>query len=441
MSKMNFLKKAALLSGVAMFSITATAQAGFEWRGPLEPPRAPVTAPPIDSQPMMMDQGVEELAPVTAMDSMAPQPMAQDNGMDDNMGNGMSAAPVVAAATLSPAVAAGQQGDVISGFGSDLPLVIALQQVVPPGYQYSFAGGVSPGVSVSWEGGKPWQQVLSDMLGSHGLGYRLQGSTVVIGTFESPAMMQQASSPAVYTPSAMPSDDAGMSPDPMANEDMAPVMISSAPRAEQLPDDMAAAHAMPEAVPAAAAQEPVSIRRQKPSSLLQRLGWARDTGEEAPATENIAVPREQDSLTTPPPAGDMGMTSEEAGMMSPAPIVAAEAPAESVEGTKMASAPMVTPEMAPAAQAAKAGSWSGTKGQTLREVLKTWSDKAEVELYWSIDYDYRLSDNVGYSGSYDEAVGSLLDQFATVRPQPYGQLHQSSNGPRVLVVKSYDLTQ
>jgi len=45
------------------------------------------------------------------------------------------------------------------------------------------------------------------------------------------------------------------------------------------------------------------------------------------------------------------------------------------------------------------------------------------------------------AGSFDEAVGRLLDKFAAVRPQPYGQLHQGSTGPRVLVIKSYDLAQ
>ena len=40
-------------------------------------------------------------------------------------------------------------------------------------------------------------------------------------------------------------------------------------------------------------------------------------------------------------------------------------------------------------------------------------------------------------GTYDEAVGSLLDKFTAVRPQPYAELHRGT--PRVLMVKSYDL--
>ena len=97
-------------------------------------------------------------------------------------------------------------------------------------------------------------------------------------------------------------------------------------------------------------------------------------------------------------------------------------------------------EESKAAAAKKEGPWAGAKGATLRDTLKNWSEEASVELYWSIDYDYKLKGDISYAGSYDEAVGKLLDQFAAVRPQPYGQLHQSKDGPRVLVVKSYDAT-
>ncbi len=83
--------------------------------------------------------------------------------------------------------------------------------------------------------------------------------------------------------------------------------------------------------------------------------------------------------------------------------------------------------------------WNGGKGQTLHDVLKKWSDMAGVELYWSIDYDYRLDGDVALSGTYDEAISKILEKFSAVRPQPYGQLHQLGRDQRILVVKSYDL--
>jgi hypothetical protein len=139
----------------------------------------------------------------------------------------------------------------------------------------------------------------------------------------------------------------------------------------------------------------------------------------------------------------------------PAPVPAPESPPVSEErhavdltapessGADMpAAAPQTAAQAekpAPLASAAAKGDWLARKGDTLRSVLKAWSDQAGVELYWSIDYNYRVSKDIDFTGAYDEAVTKLLDQFATVRPQPYGQLHQSSDGPRVLVIKSYDL--
>ena len=380
MTHLNLLKKAILLSGVAMISFAATAKAGFEWKGPLEAPHTAVEAPAASAP-----SPDAELAPVTSWSNdpaLAPPATAP-----------VESAPVMAAASAAAPVGAtpSAEGDVLTGFGSGLPLVIALQQIVPPGYQYSFSAGTNPGVSVSWEGGKPWQQVLADTLAPQGLGYHLQGNAVVIGSFSNDGA-QVAPTPAPEAPAAAPQDGM-MSPAP---DDSAPVAITSAPPAAPAQTEMSAA---PAAVP-------VTIHREKPSSLLERLGWKRD---------NTDVPSETAS--------------------SPAPEKTASAAAP-------AAAPVSDAAPAPVATPGAAGSsWAGLKGQTLRDVLKSWSDKAGVELYWSIDYDYRLSDDISTGGTYDEAVGGLLDKFAAVRPQPYGQLHQSASGPRVLVVKSYDLTR
>lgn len=402
MTQMHLLKKAVLLSGVAVISFAATAHAGFEWKGPLEPPpsavEAPVAVPPAD-----------DLAPVQSWSNdMAPQ--APDAAVPAPVSSAPVSAPVVATAPadapLSAAPAEG--GDVLAGFGSDLPLVIALQQIVPPGYQYSFSGNVNPGVSVSWEGGKPWQHVLGDTLARQGLGYRLQGNTVIVSA--SAAGMSYAAPESVGAQSAAAAPSGMMSEPPP--DDMAPVAIAAAPQTEMAP--------APEAAPAAPSQT-VTIHREKPSSLLERLGWKNgSTGAHTPAAEEDMPSQNNVAVASPEPAPHQPEKTADAAMASAATDVAATTPVSAAVATS---------------------SWAGTKGQTLRDVLKSWSDKAGVELYWSIDYDYRLSEDVGYTGAYDEAVGGLLDKFSAIRPQPYGQLHQSSSGPRVLVVKSYDLTR
>jgi len=66
------------------------------------------------------------------------------------------------------------------GFGKELPLALALSQVVPAGYSYSFAQNVDAGATVSWEGGKPWNEVLNDMLAPSGMKAVIRSNQVVI---------------------------------------------------------------------------------------------------------------------------------------------------------------------------------------------------------------------------------------------------------------------
>ena len=66
------------------------------------------------------------------------------------------------------------------GFGRDLPLALALSQVIPSGFTHSFVKNVDAGASVSWEGGKSWDQVLNDMLSPKNLTAVIQGNQVII---------------------------------------------------------------------------------------------------------------------------------------------------------------------------------------------------------------------------------------------------------------------
>jgi len=68
----------------------------------------------------------------------------------------------------------------IEGFGSDLPLALALSQVLPNGFNHSFALGVDPGTTVSWQGGKAWNDVLQDMLRPQGLMAAIKNDAVII---------------------------------------------------------------------------------------------------------------------------------------------------------------------------------------------------------------------------------------------------------------------
>jgi hypothetical protein len=68
----------------------------------------------------------------------------------------------------------------IVGFGRDLPLALALSQIVPPEYSYAFGDNVNAGATVSWQGGKPWNEILDSMLAPQGLQAVIQNRQVVI---------------------------------------------------------------------------------------------------------------------------------------------------------------------------------------------------------------------------------------------------------------------
>lgn len=71
------------------------------------------------------------------------------------------------------------------GFGRDLPLALALSQIIPPEYKYSFSQNIDAGMSVSWEGGKPWDVVLNEMLAPSGMKAVIENNQVSIRNMNS----------------------------------------------------------------------------------------------------------------------------------------------------------------------------------------------------------------------------------------------------------------
>jgi hypothetical protein len=71
---------------------------------------------------------------------------------------------VLALACATPLLA-----QAVDGFGRDIPLSFAVEQIVPSSYSVSYAPGVNVDQRVSWRGGTSWDIVLEDMLSEHGL--------------------------------------------------------------------------------------------------------------------------------------------------------------------------------------------------------------------------------------------------------------------------------
>ena len=118
-----------------------------------EPKMSDIEAVPVSAMPKPAPIQIEER--VSAAPDMAPRP------------------------PVSTSAAKGGFTEAV-GFGRDLPLALALSQVVPPEYSYAFARNVNVGTTVSWQGGKPWNEVLDEMLAQNGMKAEIEGGQVTI---------------------------------------------------------------------------------------------------------------------------------------------------------------------------------------------------------------------------------------------------------------------
>jgi len=75
------------------------------------------------------------------------------------------------------------------GFAKDVPLALALRQIVPADYAFSFGQNVNPGLRVSWNGGKAWNVVIADMLAPLGYSARISQKAVHIAHSEPDTML------------------------------------------------------------------------------------------------------------------------------------------------------------------------------------------------------------------------------------------------------------
>jgi hypothetical protein len=285
--------------------------------------------------------------------------------------------------------------DVVSGFGSDLPLQVALQQVVPPQYKVSLAPDVDSGVHVSWRGGKPWRDVLADMLAPVRFSFTLQGDALMIkrGGSSSSGIARAGSSKMDMIPDDMISSGAGKAPaktpaimtTPMQD---APSQLFTKSQQKQVSPPIQEADVLPLSAPVSAAAVPASH-----------------------------------AATIPPFAP---VVSEGGSVSSAAPGM----PAVSSPVTALTSP-------TPAAPASSEQSWHAEKGQTLKTVLQDWAKAAHVKLYWATDYDYKLTTTMAYTGSFEDAVNRLFEQFNSAKPQPFGELHKKQQEGNVLIVNTY----
>jgi hypothetical protein len=457
-----------------MLSSAHPAYAGFEWQAPAAR-QAPAPAPAQQRPADMMMEAAPAVpappvmpAPMTTTPPMAqpesktekaglfinPYPKGQSDTSDDALTDallsqsGMAQAKPAPTAPVSPVVRESQY-PVIQGFGRDIPLAIALSQVVPQGYTYAFDPAVDPGVSVSWQGGQPWDQVLNNMLVGEGYKAGIKGQQVRIGTASSMKEEVHAAAPMVASVKETPPAD-----------DLAKAMAAPAPVPQPEPQPVASYAPPAHPVMVSRASDLGNDVRERPV-MPARLSRMQDDGVSAvppPSARELKEP-----VPVPVPEGNDMMVEPEEVMAQDAPVSVVPAPVaatpleekpEAVE--PVVSAPVVSSKpmewkeprefkmaSVPGVNDYKARkTWRAVRGDSLRDVLIDWSEQAGVDLTWDSEYDYPLQASARIEGTFEDAVQSLLTGLQDARPRPVGRLHPNlPDGPPALIIETQQILE
>jgi len=279
--------------------------------------------------------------------------------------------------------------EIVQGFGSDMPLALALRQVVPPQYAFSFDKDVNPGIRVSWNGGKPWDQVARDMLSPVGMDISIQSKTVTVRSLAGQVERLEAQPAALEAPG-----DIQMIEEPQPQEQMeAPL-----PLLEETQDT------------AKEAQKRVEV----PETEMARNNII------DPGVQEATQPVMQEDEITPMPIFTEEAPAPESAAASHefAHLVSEPEPEQVIEDIVEETAPVVPmPEklMAPDVDAMRV--WEAKKGASLKELLYEWSTQSGVSLAWEDGRDYKLSSNIYISGTYENALKVLFSKAVQDGPK------------------------
>lgn len=228
------------LCGAAALALGAVlsagpAFAGFQWSEPGDAGSSQVPAPDLSAvaSPVVIS-GPENAAPVVISGSSAPSSTAgQTLSFGKTSGTPSQADPVKTSpavvvpdlSTETISVASTSGGQIVQGFGSGVPLTLALRQVLPPDYSFNVDPSVDMGTLVSYKGGKPWRETLALMLAAAELEGQVQGNVVSVRRLGGAV---QAPSPSLSNLSAAPASQSMRLtiPDPKAPETLG-VLTSS----------------------------------------------------------------------------------------------------------------------------------------------------------------------------------------------------------------------
>ena len=79
--------------------------------------------------------------------------------------------------------------------------------------------------------------------------------------------------------------------------------------------------------------------------------------------------------------------------------------------------------------------WLAEEGQTLKDLLTEWSERAGWRLIWNSNRNYTLTAGAMFRGRFADVSSALIRAFARARPAPIATFYK---GNRVLVVETME---
>lgn len=441
----------------------APAQAGFEWTPPPAAPAiaapAPEALPPVSAAPADRVEAMEltpipgvvpEAAPEAARAPQGSLPPATTPAIERES----EALPTPSPEILAAPLPSGPFANVV-GFGADIPLALALGQIVPAEFAYSFASNVNPGLKISWDGGKPWNEVLNAALAPHNLRADVAGTAVVVR--QGVPARSDAPVNTLATPLGKQSDAGYNNTTPRPPADMAPLSASmSAPAVADSATTGEGSGNYPRRTPPRTglfgsiftpdeykgnmaprppADTPKVIVRNEVApeemsglnaQIAARPLSAEATAPKAAAAVEPAAPAVTAPLPPPVAPGAQRISYADEDMRQRTDILPDRTHSESVR----AQASVLDPF--------QVGFWQADNNANLREVLTGWAAQAGVEVIWDSGYDYKLPASISLHGTFPEAVTRVFDLYGTAEPRPQGKLHPNlPKGPSVLLVENF----
>lgn len=183
-----------LIGGIAATFITmpfSPAIAGFQFTAPIQQQTQQQAVPPLNGAllpqvPNISIEGEMPAAPVNNVEggpvSLLPEPTNDTAALPraPQTGIGSLAPRQATPVAVQSAPQTNSSYEMAVGFGKNLPLVTALRQVVPADYTYIVDDSIPMSATVSWDGGRPWNEVLNDMVTPLNLQTRISGNRVSI---------------------------------------------------------------------------------------------------------------------------------------------------------------------------------------------------------------------------------------------------------------------